>query len=179
MFDFKNTAISVIVGSAVNKSCDHPLCIENPLDINHNVSRNVKETYLDELILAIQMGKDILDKADKQSLISDFLVPKQKTLDLLSSFDISSLFSSRGKQTNNERSDVPLTEDEFNHDYHLSDCVEERFIHDYHLSEEVEDLEHLTDVTKESKQFIESDSSHSDNNDTSDHETDNLARNVR
>ena len=166
----------MIVGSVVNKSWDHPLCIENPLDIHHNVGRNVSENYLNNLILAIQMGTDILDKADKESLINDFLVPKKKTIEL---FDIASLFSSREKQANNERSDVPLTEDEFNQDYNLSDSVEDRFIQDYHLSEEIEDSEHLTDVTKESKQFIKSVSSHSNNSDTSDNETDNLAKNVR
>ena len=153
------------MGRAVNKSCDDPLCIENPLDINHNVSRNVKETHLNDLIEAIEMGKDILDKADKQSLINDFLVLNKKTTDLVSSFDISSLFFQRENQTNNERSDVPLTEDEFNQDYNLSNGVE--------------DSEHVTDVTKESKQFIQSDSSHSNNGDTSDNEIDKLARNVR
>jgi hypothetical protein len=125
------------------------------------------------------MGKDILDKADKQSLINDFFVLKKKTTDLVSSFDISSLFFSRENQTNNERSDVPLTEDEFNQDYNLSNGVEDRFIQDYHLSEEIEDSEHVTDVTKESKQFIQSDSSHSNNGDTFDNEIDKLARNVR
>ena len=167
------------MGRAVNKSCDDPLCIENPLDINHNVSRNVSETHLNDLIEAIQMGKDILDKADKQSLINDFLVLNKKTTDLVSSFDISSLFFSKENQANNERSDVPLTEDEFNQDYNLSNGVEDRFIQDYHLSEEIEDSEHVTDVTKESKQFIQSDSSHSNNGDTSDNEIDKLARNVR
>jgi hypothetical protein len=34
-------------------------------------------------------------------------------------------------------------------------------------------------LTKESKQFIQSDSSHSNNGDTSDNEIDKLARNVR
>jgi hypothetical protein len=83
----------------------------------------VRETHLNDLIEAIQMGKNILDKADKQSLINNFLVLNKKTTDLVSSFDISSLFFSRENQTNNERSDVPLTEDEFNQDYNLSNGV--------------------------------------------------------
>ncbi|XP_063424977.1 poly(A) RNA polymerase, mitochondrial-like isoform X2 [Mytilus trossulus] len=88
-FDFEKYSISVVEGVPVEKKTFNALVIENPLDVEHNVSRNVNVQSVNKLVQEIQEAHEII--GGSSPMLYDLLERKIKHVKS-NSFSISSLF---------------------------------------------------------------------------------------
>ncbi|XP_076091888.1 poly(A) RNA polymerase, mitochondrial-like isoform X2 [Mytilus galloprovincialis] len=88
-FDFEKYSISVVEGVPVEKKTFNALFIENPLDVEHNVSRNVNAQNVNKLIQEIQEAHEII--CGSSPTLYHLLERRIKNVKS-NSFNISSLF---------------------------------------------------------------------------------------
>ncbi|CAC5404301.1 MTPAP [Mytilus coruscus] len=103
-FDFEKYSISVVEGVPVEKKTFNALFIENPLDVEHNVSRNVNAQNVNKLVKEIQEGHTSI--CGSSPMLYDLLEKRIKNVKS-NSFNISSLFKENdGTQETVNQDDV-------------------------------------------------------------------------
>ncbi|KAK7092585.1 poly(A) RNA polymerase, mitochondrial-like [Littorina saxatilis] len=106
-FDFSAQALSLIEGSTYSKTFPCPMYIENPLDICHNVSKNVNGIYVSKLQAAMLEALRCLETRSVPTPHKEWglfcLFNPQEGLASSRKYDVAGLFSDNRENGESER----------------------------------------------------------------------------